>query len=151
MPRVALYSGHERDGKLVDHGYRRPGTGTTYGRCSGVGQLAYELSCDWLKTHLPTQLAHLSALAEDVRRLQTCEVTYFVVYTAPDLVRLGRPAYREYAVGVSDLRVLDLAMDRARRDAQFRHRLLRRHRKPILCRRIDHDAARRSNPVDCHV
>lgn len=37
------------DPVLVLHGYRRPGTGETIGRCSGAGHLPFELSCEFTK------------------------------------------------------------------------------------------------------
>jgi hypothetical protein len=38
-----------KDPVLVLHGYRRPGTGETVGRCAGEGHLPFELSCEFTK------------------------------------------------------------------------------------------------------
>ena len=41
-----------REGRMVHHGYERPGDGMIHGDCFAVNRLAYELSCDATKEFL---------------------------------------------------------------------------------------------------
>ena len=38
-------------GRMVHHGYQRPGDGAIRGDCPGVGQVPYEVSCDLVKSY----------------------------------------------------------------------------------------------------
>lgn len=61
--------------KMVLHGYRRPGTGSTHGSCFGVGYESYELSDDGMKDYLSKSLIPMLKGAQDyVRRLHAGEV-----------------------------------------------------------------------------
>jgi hypothetical protein len=62
-----------RSGKLVLHGYRRPGYGHTEGRCRGVGTVPYELSvesCAAEQHRLQEKLADVNALIDKIDRGQ---------------------------------------------------------------------------------
>lgn len=45
-------------GLLAFHGFRRPGDGTTYGRCPGTGYPPFEVSCERTKWYLEAAILH---------------------------------------------------------------------------------------------
>jgi hypothetical protein len=50
-----------RDGRLVHHGYKRPGDGSIHGDCPGVGLPPYEATCEGIRAYvvsLRDQVAH---------------------------------------------------------------------------------------------
>ena len=62
------------DGRMVLHGYRRPGYGWIEGRCFGVGHLAYNLSHEACDAYLPVMAAERSHTAEYLTRLEADKV-----------------------------------------------------------------------------
>ncbi len=62
---------HLHNGKMVHHGFKRPGHGSIVGDCTAVGVLPYEISCEFLKSytaalkdHLAVEKGHLANLVE---------------------------------------------------------------------------------------
>ena len=66
-----------REGKLVLHGYERPGDGQIAGRCIGTGLLPYEVSTDGLEAKLDWMREELPGVVERIRRLENDEVGDF--------------------------------------------------------------------------
>ncbi len=65
-------------GKLVHHGYKRPGTGEIEGDCRGVKLLPYEVSCEDTKRFQGEVRARLYGEQEYLRKLQAGEVTEII-------------------------------------------------------------------------
>lgn len=65
--------------KLVLHGYKRPGHGYTIGRCPGVDELPYQLSCDVVIRTRSMYIEHLKEVTKDLDRLQSGKVKAFTV------------------------------------------------------------------------
>lgn len=60
-----------QNGKLVLHGYKRPGTGFTEGRCPGVGLNPYEISPKTAELGLSLYNSSLKKALEDLDKLET--------------------------------------------------------------------------------
>lgn len=63
---------------MVLHGYKRPGTGHTQGRCMGVGYMPYELSVDATTMVLDSYERSLSAIDKYIESLIAPDLTEFV-------------------------------------------------------------------------
>jgi hypothetical protein len=95
-----------RKSAIVLHGYRRPGTGFTEGRCQGADELPYELSCDLSKRWLERVTERRAFWASEIDKLNAPDLQSFEVrlertsYRAPDdtagwsYVRKSRQWYR---------------------------------------------------------
>lgn len=76
------------NGRLVHHGYNRPGYGHIVGGCPGVGELPYEASCDAIKPYLGRARADLVAMRRRMQEFENDEVTQL---TAVEYARPGGP------------------------------------------------------------
>lgn len=56
-------------GKVVHHGYQRPGDGEIHGDCFGVGFEPYEVSCECVKSYRMWVIGQLEATHENLERL----------------------------------------------------------------------------------
>jgi hypothetical protein len=95
-----------RKNAIVLHGYRRPGTGFTEGRCQGADELPYELSCELSKRWLARVTERRAFWTAEIERLSAEGLESFEVrlertsYRAPDntdgwtFVRKSRQWYR---------------------------------------------------------
>ncbi len=64
-----------RDGKLVLHGYRRPGDGSTHGQCFGVGYEPYERSTKGCEDYKALLFRHMANLETRLVRLDDPDFT----------------------------------------------------------------------------
>lgn len=87
------------DGKLVHHGYRRPGDGAIVGDCYGVHAVPYEVSCEILKKYLGGVRQHLASAEESLAKWRKGEVTYF---TETHRGMRGTAIVDHYALGVTE-------------------------------------------------
>lgn len=67
------------DGKMVHHGYKRPGHGSIVGDCYAVGREPYEVSCEATKEYRALVQAQLRSHQEHQARLQRRELTTMTV------------------------------------------------------------------------
>jgi hypothetical protein len=100
-------------GRMVHHGYRRPGYGSIEGDCPGVDELPYEVSCDLIKTYKVNMEARLAGLVRFAAKLAAREVTSFQL--------LEHRGYRdvelvEYHAGVTDPYRFERAFERLVRE-----------------------------------
>jgi len=99
------------NGRLVHHGYRRPGHGSIVGDCPGVGEVPYEVSCELVKAYrsnVGTQLTHLEkrlAVVKGGEVVHLTETKRRGAWAAPELV--------QYAVGVTELYRWERAVEHA--------------------------------------
>lgn len=63
-------------GKMVHHGYKRPGDGYILGDCSGVHQDPYEVSCEAIKAYKAGLERNLVSLQASLEKLLGGEVTH---------------------------------------------------------------------------
>jgi hypothetical protein len=63
-----------RTGKMVHHGYRRPGWGQIVGDCFAVGREPYEVSCEATRDYRRVVGSHLAFSEEFLGRLRRGEV-----------------------------------------------------------------------------
>lgn len=63
-------------GKLVHHGYKRPGHGEIVGDCPGVAHLPYEVSCELVKSYKARLDASIPVLKARLEDLKTGKVTH---------------------------------------------------------------------------
>jgi hypothetical protein len=96
-------------GTVAFHGYKRPGGGSTYGRCSGTDCQPYELSCDAIKDGVVRVVRDLEATRAYMASLEAGTVTYLVEARQ----RGQRFETVQFAVGVSAPVVWVNAMARA--------------------------------------
>lgn len=70
------------DGKMVHHGYKRPGWGHIVGDCMGVFELPYEKSCEVCKTYRTAVEGQIVTRKETLRSLEAGEIDtlYFTNY-----------------------------------------------------------------------
>ncbi len=66
-------------GKVVHHGYKRPGYGYIVGDCPGVHEAPYETSCDLIKAAIVGVKASLAGLNETLAKLQRDDVIKITV------------------------------------------------------------------------
>lgn len=64
-------------GKMVNHGYERPGTGHIHGTCVGTGALPYELSCELTKSFRESSGRHIVSLKKRIADLRADTVEDF--------------------------------------------------------------------------
>ncbi len=88
-----------RDGKLVHHGYQRPGFGSIVGDCYGVDAVPYEVSCELTKKYRGIVRAQLAETKEGLRRLKAGEVKHLLVER-----RRGwnETSFVDYCIGVTN-------------------------------------------------
>lgn len=110
-----------RDGKMVLHGYQRPGYGEVIGRCPGVNELAYELSCELVKSYLENTKKWLAGAEKRRAELETA--TYLESYRKS--FRTGKMELRSYSIGVSDPFVWDEALRKEKVDVDQRIRWMK--------------------------
>jgi hypothetical protein len=58
------------DGKMVHHGYKRPGHGYIVGDCWGVHNSPYEVSCDLIKAAIPNVKEDIRSMRERIGELE---------------------------------------------------------------------------------
>ena len=63
-------------GRMVHHGYKRPGDGFILGDCPGVGQDPYEVSCDLVKSYRAGVEGRLANLESYLANLKAGKITY---------------------------------------------------------------------------
>lgn len=90
------------DGRMVHHGYRRPGHGHIVGDCPGVGEVPYEVSCDLIKSY---KAGLENFLAEQEKRLDAIKSGQVTRFTRTQ--RVGSSWNRkletiEYVLGVTE-------------------------------------------------
>lgn len=91
------------DGRLVHHGYKRPGDGYIVGDCPGVHAVPYEVSCELIKTYKEGVEYHLANKEAFLAKLKAGEVTkltelkYRGAWKKSELV--------EYSVGVTEAHI----------------------------------------------
>ncbi len=62
------------EGKMVHHGYKRPGDGYIHGDCVAVGQPPYEVSCEIIKSVIPQVKAQRDNQVKYLAKLENKEV-----------------------------------------------------------------------------
>ena len=88
-----------RDGRMVHHGYLRPGDGCIHGDCPGVDEVPYETSCDLIKVHKGALEYQRVGLRKRLTDVVAGHVTHF---TRTRETWSGGLETTEYAVGVTD-------------------------------------------------
>ncbi len=83
------------EGKMVHHGYKRPGHGTIEGDCPGVSQVPYEVSCDLVKSYKVRVEASLVNLMTYLADLKAGKITHIRELT-------GWATWVEYIAGVTE-------------------------------------------------
>jgi hypothetical protein len=78
-----------QEGRMVHHGYTRPGDGHTHGSCPGVAEAPYEVSCELLKHYLVGLRDKVANLAKRIDELRSGSVVEIYVegYRRVDLKR----------------------------------------------------------------
>jgi hypothetical protein len=92
------------DGKLVLHGFRRPGTGTIHGRCRGTDKLPYEVTCDDLKAELPGMKERLVFSKARLAEFTAETVLYFEGFFKVSIIR-GNSEWLTASAFVTDARL----------------------------------------------
>jgi hypothetical protein len=64
------------NGRMVHHGYQRPGDGAIRGDCPGVGHVPYEVSCELVKSYRTIVEGQLVRQTEHLANLRTGKVTH---------------------------------------------------------------------------
>lgn len=83
-----------KSGKMVDHGYKRPGHGEQVGQCPGVGFEPYEVSSKGTQAYLAVLQSRVVDEKKYLVKLQAGEVKTFYVYKGPvEVVKEGEPRY----------------------------------------------------------
>ena len=113
-----------RNGKLVHHGYSRPGTGFIEGDCFAVGAEPYERSLTATTAYRALIQAKLDNEVSFLAKLQAGEVTYFTEIHQSYLVR-GKFEVTEYALGVTADYEWRSKMKAKISEVQYKARLLR--------------------------
>jgi hypothetical protein len=81
-------------GDMVLHGYKRPGSGSTHGKCSGYGWPAFETSVAGTKNHLESLQESLVLRKKLLRSLEDGEVTQLDIgYNRPKLIGPDDPQW----------------------------------------------------------
>jgi hypothetical protein len=115
-------------GRMVHHGYKRPGDGMIHGDCPGVYREPYELSCEDIKVAKASYEAGLPGIRAYLARLESNCVT-----------RLVRTEWRgesiEYIAGVTALhswvRALEIATWDVKNTIRSRERIIARFAERI--------------------
>jgi len=68
-----------RDGRLVHHGYKRPGDGSIHGDCPGVGLPPYEATCDGIRAYVVSLRDQVAREDEFRRQLEAGEIKTLTV------------------------------------------------------------------------
>ena len=95
---------------IVLHGYRRPGTGETLGRCIGARVTPYELSCELTKAILVNTRNKLAGRQDYLERLLADKVDEFYIEKSEYDRATGRRVQRLIKIGrdyVGDCRSYD--------------------------------------------
>jgi hypothetical protein len=108
--------------RLVQHGYRRPGTGSTIGSCPGVGRLPYQKSCDALIDYREAMGRQQEALGEWLGRLNRGEVDTLDVVTMRG--SWNPPDRKTYSRDTTEPRKWQELVGRERRETEYRKRQL---------------------------
>lgn len=90
------------DGRMVHHGYSRPGDGFIHGDCPGVSAPPYETSCDLLKTVKALAEQDLVAREGRLAKLKAGEVTHFTRGKDQYTTRGRVFVVEEYVAGVTE-------------------------------------------------
>lgn len=88
------------EGRMVHHGYTRPGHGFIEGDCSGVKEVPYEVSCELLKKYLPQVQNHLANLKVFLAGLESGSITHIQFLNSSGFSR--RVELVEYVAGVTE-------------------------------------------------
>lgn len=102
-------------GRMVHHGYQRPGHGQIVGDCPAVDVLPYETSCAWLRdTYLPKLRLRLSVVEEGIATLP--ERTSLWAPDPETRYSIGAPRMIELRLGVTAPWLWDQEMKRRNHD-----------------------------------
>lgn len=120
-----------QDGRMVHHGYVRPGDGRIHGDCPGVAQLPYEVSCDLVKVmrfSAQDELAHTEARLADLEAGRVPVLTEWVKrWVRTDTGHEDRLVENVYVAGVTERREFRYQTDRQIDRARQAIRHLTRH------------------------
>jgi hypothetical protein len=83
------------NGRMVHHGYQRPGDGAIRGDCPGVDHVPYEVSCERVKGYRTGVERGLLLKKEYLANLQAGNVTHIVEFLRRGLI--------EHVIGVTEL------------------------------------------------
>lgn len=87
-------------GKLVHHGYKRPGTGYIYGDCYGVDHEPYEVSCETAKKYRAMLADHLVRARKSLATLKSGKTKHFEEMERSRWSR--ETVVTQYCVGVTE-------------------------------------------------
>lgn len=108
-----------RGERVVLHGYARPGDGHAHGRCPGVGESPYELSCEAVERHGAAVRAGIPSTEQRLADLrEPGKVTYLERLRVRGSDR--RVEVRQYALGVSEPLDWDAALRAVSCDVESR-------------------------------
>lgn len=91
------------NGRMVHHGYQRPGHGTIVGDCPGVGGVPYEVSCDLVKSYKRGVKIQLLILKDRLADLKEGRVSYLTqVERHGSWGTIGQNVVIEFIAGVTE-------------------------------------------------
>lgn len=106
------------DGKMVHHGFKRPGHGSIEGDCYGVYAVPYQVSCDLVKKYL-------SVVSEQIVSAEARLLALETPGTVKTLTKMSGPRsiYRKtetYTLGETPMHVWNRELERAAADVRGR-------------------------------
>jgi hypothetical protein len=105
------------DGKMVHHGYKRPGHGSIEGDCPGVAEVPYEVSCELVKSYkldVETRLGHQETYLADLKAGKITHLMKFVQRGAWSKAELV-----EYFLGVTEPHRWDRILESSIHDTEW--------------------------------
>jgi hypothetical protein len=108
-------------GKLVHHGYKRPGTGYIEGDCIAVHRDPYEVSCEVVKEYRLGLQSGLDGLRARLEELKSGTVTHIRVTRLfrGNWMRLPEILYDDYSIGVTPEYVWSNVLQTRIRELQY--------------------------------
>lgn len=108
------------DGRMVHHGYRRPGHGQIEGDCPGVHAEPYEVSCEQIKSHLKATERGIEEMSKTLAKYEAGEVTHFTKTSyKTSFGRLVGITTVDYSIGVTEYYTWKTEFDARKREIAY--------------------------------
>jgi hypothetical protein len=108
-------------GRLVHHGYQRPGHGYIVGDCPGVHEPPYEASCDLLVRHIAGLCGYIERQTDYLARLQGGEIAELYLEEREGHGRDRRTVQVRVVAGTPDANKYDISYSATRWERALRH------------------------------